>query len=156
MSRHLLSCLHRVLGALAYLLIGALAVAFKPLIWSWGCARVSNIGQQSRLILLLDSFEPNELAQILAQATTHCSMIWVLLQDQQSVTAASDLTSHRSFQSRLVTLFPAKSMVLLPLYVGRSRVVTLRLLASLLTMANELSRCQSCCPTAATLMYTLV
>ena len=115
MSRHLLSCLQRVLGALAYLLIGARAVAFKPLIWSWGCARVSNIGQQSRLILLLDSFEPNELAQILAQATTHCSMIWVLLQDQQSVTAASDLTSHCLFQSRLVTLLPAKSMVLHPI-----------------------------------------
>ena len=38
-------------------------------------------------------------------------MVWpgVLCQDQQSVTAASDLISLRSFQSRLVAFLPAKS-----------------------------------------------
>ena len=67
--------------------------------------------------LLLDSFAPTEQAQILAQAAAHCSVVWVT-PDQQSVTAASDLISLRCFQSRLVALLPAKSMVLNPVSVA--------------------------------------
>ena len=65
-------------------------------------------------LLLLHLFVPTERAQILAQAAAHCSVVWVLRQDQQSVTAASDLISFRRFQSRLVALLPEKSMVLHP------------------------------------------
>ena len=42
-------------------------------------------------LLQLDSFAPTKGAQILAQESNHCGEVWVLRQDQQSVTAASDL-----------------------------------------------------------------
>ena len=57
---------------------------------------------------------PTERAQILAQAAAHCGVVLVLCQGRQSVTAALDLISLRRFQSRLVALLPAISMILHP------------------------------------------
>ena len=37
-------------------------------------------------LLLVDSFALTELAQVLAQALNPCGVVWVLRQDQQSVT----------------------------------------------------------------------
>ena len=95
----------RILGA--DLLIGAQAVVFNPHFQHF--FRVSPEAKDLELgcvqfwpaipaLLLLDSFAPTERAQILAHAATHCSLVWVLPQDQQSVTAASDLISLSRFQ----------------------------------------------------------
>ena len=112
----MLSCLRGILGT--DLLIGAQAVAFNPHFQHFLSSFAIDLelgGIHSwpaeQALLLIDSFAPTELAQILGQAATHC-MVWALRQNQQSVTAASDLISLRCFQSRLVALLPAKSMVL--------------------------------------------
>ena len=90
-SRRLLSCLRRLIGA--DLLIGARAVAFNPHFQHFVSPDAIDMelgGVQSwpavPALLLQDSFEPTERAQILAQAAIHCSVVWVLRQDQQSVT----------------------------------------------------------------------
>ena len=117
-------------------------------------------------LLLLDSFAPTELAQMPAQALNHCGMVWVLHQDQQSVTTASDLIFLHCFQSILVALLqvlPAKSMVLHPVACyqesrwdssssGMLPGVSLGLCRCPLrfsTVANELTRSLSCSSTAA-------
>ena len=41
-------------------------------------------------LLLLDSFELTQRAQILVQASNHCGVVWVLRRDQHSVSAASE------------------------------------------------------------------
>ena len=47
-----------------------------PFIWSWGVQYWPAV--PALLLVLLDSFAPTERAQILAQAATHCSVVWVL------------------------------------------------------------------------------
>ena len=110
-SRHLLSYL-RVLGA--DLLIGTRAMVFNPHFQHFFSPEAIGLelgGVPFRpavpALLPLDSFAPTERGQILAQAAAHCSVVWVLRQDQQP---ACD----RGFRLRLVALLPAKSMVLHP------------------------------------------
>ena len=118
-SRHLLSCLCGILGA--DLLIGARAVVFNPHFRYFFSpdVRDSELGSiqswpAGSALLLLDSFEPTQRAQILVQASNHRGIVWVLRQDQTSVTAASDLLSLRRYQSLLVAL-PPKSLALHPM-----------------------------------------
>ena len=73
-------------------------------------------------LLLLDSFEPTHRAQILVQASNHRGVVWILRQDQNSVTAASDLESLRRYQSRLVALLPRRAWFYTPCHAGRIRV----------------------------------
>ena len=103
-NSHLSSCLRSILWA--DWLIGPRAVVFNPHFQRFFSSEAIDLelgGVQFwpavPALLLLDSFVPTEQVQILAQATAHCSVVWVLRQDQQSVTAASDLISLSSFQS---------------------------------------------------------
>ena len=119
-SRHLLSFLCGILGA--DLLVGARAVVLNPhfLYFFSPDVRDSELGSvqswpAGSVLLLLDSFEPTQRAQILLQASNHRAVVWVLSLDQHSVTATSDLLSLRSYQSRLVALLPLKSLVLHPM-----------------------------------------
>ena len=123
-SRHLLSCLRRILGA--DLLIGARAVVFNPHFQHFFSPEAIDLelgGVQFwpavPVLLLLDSFLLTERAQILAQAAAHCSVVWVLRPLPGSAVCDScfRLNLFAVFQSRLVallSLFPAKSMVLHP------------------------------------------
>ena len=90
-SRHLLSCLCGILGA--DLLIGARAVVFNPHFRYFFSpdVRDSELGfvqswPAESALLLLDSIEPTQRAQILVQASNHRGVVWVLRQDQNSVT----------------------------------------------------------------------
>ena len=57
----------------------------------------------------------SKILEILAQASNHRGVAWVLRQDRHSVSAASDLLPLRRCQSRLVALLPAKRIILHPM-----------------------------------------
>ena len=123
-SRHLLSCLCCILGA--DLLVGAGAVVFNPHLQYFFSPDVldSELGSiqswpAGSALLLLNSFEPTQRAQILIQASNYLGVVWVLRQDQNSVTAVSDLLSLCHYQSRLVALLPQRAWFYTPCHAGR-------------------------------------
>jgi ribonuclease HI len=116
-SRHLLSCLHRILEV--DLLIGARAVTTIPqfLYFASPEPRDYLLGAVPcwplmPALLLLDSIAPEDRPSVLEQAASHGSVVWILRQDRPSPAAVADLAKMRSLHACLMAIIPPRSMVL--------------------------------------------
>jgi len=116
-SRHLLSCLHRILEV--DLLIGARAVTTIPQFLYFSSPEPQDylLGAVPRwpptpALLLLDSIAPENRPGVLEQAASHGSVVWILRQDRPSPEAIADLAKIRSLRACLMAILPPQSMVL--------------------------------------------
>ena len=116
-SRHLLSCLHRILEV--DLLIGARAVTTIPQFLYFSSPEPQDylLGAVPRwpptpALLLLDSIAPENRPGVLEQAASHGSVVWILRQDRPSPEAVADLAKIRSLRACLMAILPPQSMVL--------------------------------------------
>jgi len=116
-SRHLLACLRRITGA--QLLIGARAVKFHPH-FSFFISPDANdifLGAADSwpdvpAVLIINSYPPTARSQILQQASTHGSPVWVLRQDESTHAAREELMVLRQKNAKLVAILPRDSLVL--------------------------------------------
>ena len=116
-SRHLLSCLHRILEV--DLLIGARAVTTIPQFLYFASPEPQDylLGAVPHwptmpALLLLDSIAPEDRPSVLQQGASHGSLVWILRQDRPSPEAVADLAKMRSLHACLMAILPPRSMVL--------------------------------------------
>ena len=110
-SRHLLSCLHRILEV--DLLIGARAVTTIPQFLYFSSPEPQDylLGAVPRwpptpALLLLDSIAPENRPGVLEQAASHGSVVWILRQDRPSPEAVADSAKIRSLRACLMAILP--------------------------------------------------
>jgi hypothetical protein len=103
-SRHLLSCLHRILEV--DLLIGARAVTTIPQFLYFASPEPQDylLGAVPHwptmpALLLLDSIAPEDRPSVLQQGASHGSLVWILRQDRPSPEAVADLAKMRSLHA---------------------------------------------------------